>query len=840
MRKSARLFGLLCFVSVFCFLAAAQQTKETGPAPVDLRSFTAHLIGHAHIDLAWLWRWEETVQDIATHTFLGTLAQMEKMPGLTFAQSQAAVYEAMEKNFPDIFQKIKEKVREGTWVPVGGMWAEPDLNMPDGESLARQLLYGKRYFLDKFGVDVTVGWNPDSFGHNFQLPQILAKAGIKYYVFERCAPPNAPVFWWEGADSSRVLAYVPPGWYLVDLKSGLKELLLEASKNTALQDFMILYGEGDHGGGPRNTDVEAIAKFKKDKTHPLLEFITPENYFKKLESAKVEYPVIKQELNFTFPACYTTQAETKKSNRSLENLLLSAERFSALAVFSGYRDYYPERDLDEAWKLVLRNQFHDILDGSSIGPVYEETAKYYEAARTRGQRALDFSLETIANAIDTRGEGLPLIVFNPLSWERTEPVEAEAAFSNQVRGLKIMDSEGAEISSQMLSEEKRGETWLYRFIFIAERVPSFGYKTYRIIETGAKPEYKTALAVRGNVLENGYIRVTLNPETGWIRSLFDLRTNREMLAAEGNVLEAIVDEPQSMSAWELGLKDTIGKIGANGAEIDIKEQGPVRGMIRVKSAFRHSLFIQDIILYENVPRIDCSMRMNWQERNLMIKASFPAALQNARANFEIPYGFISRPPDGTEVPALRWVDLTDESQTCGLSLLNTSKYGFDVKGGTMRMSVIHGSTSPDPEADRGEHELLYSLFPHAGSWQEAGTQRRGAELNNPLIAKIGMNHPGNLPASSSFIRLEPASVILSAVKKEFGYFNRAMILRIYETFGKPADVRLELPWAVEAWETDLIERPLAKIDSGDKMLNFKLRPFEIKTIKIIQVPRRLS
>ncbi len=840
MKKILNSVFFLSLFFIFCSTVWAQQPIDDKPTRLDPQSITADLIGHAHIDLAWQWRWEETVHDIAKHTFVGTLSQMNRMRGLTFAQSQAAVYDAIERSAPDLFQKIKAKVEEGTWIPVGGMWAEPDLNMPDGESLARQLLYGKRYFLEKFGVDVTVGWNPDSFGHNFQLPQILSKAGLKYYVFERCAPPNTPVFWWEGADGSKVLAYVPPGWYLVDLKNGLRDLLLEAAKNTPLRNFMILYGEGDHGGGPRSTDVEAIAKFKKDKNHPRLEFAAPKDYFKKIESVKPEFPVLKRELNFTFPACYTTQAETKKLNRRSENLLLSAEKFSALAAFSGYRDYYPEMDLDEAWKTVLRNQFHDILDGSSIGPVYEEAKKYYEQALARGQRALDFSLETITNAIDTRGEGRPLIVYNPLFWERTEPVQSEAHFAQRVQNISIKDIEGAEIPCQVIGEEKCGEGWLYRFIFIAENVPSFGFKTYRILENRPKIDYQSSLSIQDTVIENEYFRVSLDAHTGWITSLLDKRTGREVLAGEGNILEAIADEPPSMSAWELGLKNTVARIGETGAKVEVIEKGPARGIIRITNSFRHSLFVQDIILYEKVPRVDCRVRMNWQERNLMIKVSFPGAAQNSNADFEIPYGFISRPTDGKEVPALRWIDLTDESGSFGLSLLNDSKYGFDVKDSTMRLSVIHGATSPDPEADRGEHELFYSLYPHADSWQEAATHRKGYELNNPLIARVGMVHPGSLPAVFSFIRVEPGNVILSAVKKEAGYYERAIILRVYETFGRPTDLRIELPWSVETWEIDLVERPLAKIDCGDKMLNLKLKPFEVKTIKIVQKPRRSS
>ena len=833
MRNSAK-SALSIAIALFLALAVAVEAQKEKPAvEFKPRDFTALLIGHAHIDLSWLWRWEETIHDVATHTFRGTLAQMDRIPGLTFAQSQAALYEAIEKNYPELFQRIKDRIKAGTWVPVGGMWVEPDLNMPDGESFARQLLYGKRYFLDKFGVDVNVGWNPDGFGHSFQLPQILSRAGIRYYVFERCAPEKMPVFWWEGLDGSRLMAYVPPGWYLVNLKNGVRDLLFEASGTTPLKDFMLLYGEGDHGGGPRDTDVEAIRKFGDDKNHPRFAFVTPASYFQRLEKAGIEFPVLKQELNYTFPACYTTQAGTKKLNRQLESLLLTAERFSAVAVSSGARAYYPERDIDEAWKIMLRNQFHDILDGSSIGPVYDESRRYYQAARERGQRALDFSLEAISNQVDTRGEGVPLLIFNPLPWERTEPVQAEAAFVRPVKSIRIVDGSGTEIPYQILSEGSAADRNKVRFLFIAERVPSFGYKTYRILEAETDREYETSLSVDGTVIENEFFRLTLDPRTGWIRSLFDKKNGREVLAAEGNVLQAVVDEPPNMSAWELGLKEQVWNIGENGASVEVVEKGPVRAAVRVKNYFRNSRFVQDIMLCPQVPRVDCRVQMDWQERNLMVKAAFPAAAKNSAAVFEIPCGAISRPVDGTEVPALKWIDLTDGSGSCGLSLLNDCKYGFDVKGSIMRISLVHGATDPDPEADRGEHELLYSLYPHAGGWKEALAFRKGYELNNPLIARAGMVHPGRWPAAQSFLRVEPANVVLSTVKKEYGYFSRATILRVYEIFGQEAEVIIDFPGPVEVTETDLIERPLARIDADGKILRFKIKPFEIRTFRVM-------
>jgi alpha-mannosidase len=824
---------LIVFI-LACFLFPGTARPEPEPARL-----TAHLIGHAHIDLGWLWRWEETVREIAVHTFRGTLDVMNAMKGLTFAQSQAALYEAIERQNPEMFAEIKAKVKAGTWAPVGGMWVEPDLNMPDGESLVRQLFYGQRYFRARFGVGTSVGWNPDSFGHNAQLPQILRKAGIDSYVFGRCAPENTPIFWWEGLDGSRVLAYVPPGWYNLSLRDGIKEPLAQAAACTPARDFLLLYGEGDHGGGPRSTDLEAYGRYRKDPDQPRLEFDTPEGYFKRLTSQRLEFPVVKGELNTTFPACYTTQARAKKNNRRAESLLLTAEKFSALANTGRFRDYYPELDLDEAWKIVLRNQFHDILDGSSIGPVYDESAPAYEEAFARARRALDFSLESIAADVDTRGEGRAIIVFNPLFWDRTSEVEAALdlpAAMTDGTDLILRDPQGRDVSCQVLSRSAAGDRTLIRLLFVAEAVPSFGYRVYHVLPGRPAPAPAGAPSASRTSLENEFLRVSLDPATGWMTSLYDKRLGREMLSGPGNVLEAITDTPKSMSAWQLGLKDRIARLGESGARVEVVESGPVRAAVRVTSTFGSSTFSQEIRLYRGIPRADCRLRFDWQERQVMIKAAFPTVAKNSQATFEIPYGAVSRPADGREVPALRWIDLTDESGQFGLSLLNDCKYGFDVKDGTLRLSVIHGATAPDPEADRGPNELLYALYPHPGSWQEGGSVRRGYELNAPLEVRTVMSHGGLWPAEASFGQCSGGEgVIVSAVKKESGYYNRALVLRVYEAFGRPAEAEVRLPWPVKGRETDLLEGELGSEPVRGETLKFSLGPAEIKTFRLTKM-----
>jgi alpha-mannosidase len=816
-------------VSLFLLLPAVLALGQAaGPAPADL---TARLIGHAHIDLSWLWRWEESVLDVALQTFRGTLAQMDKMPGLTFAQSQPAVYDAVAKADPALFAAIREKIRQGTWVPVGGMWAEPDLNMPDGEALARQLLYGKRYFLETFGVDVKVGWNPDSFGHNWQLPQILAKAGIAYYVFGRCAPDNTPAFWWQGKDGTKILCYVPQGWYNVSLADGIRDTLINAAKTSPLRDYMILYGAGDHGGGPRDSDLESIRAMRQDPAHPKLEFTTPEAFFKIVEGVGSQLPVVARELNFTFPACYTTQAAAKKANREMEGLLVTAEKFSALAAASGYRDYYPERDIDEAWKIVLRNQFHDILDGSSIGPVYEEALGYYAQARERARRALDFSLETISASIDTRGAGNPVVVYNPLAWDRSDIVTADLPFSSE-GPFRVTDAKGVEVAAQAVKGVDKQGRPAARLLFVAENVPSLGYKLFRIERrAAAKPARPVAVKAAG--LENEFFRLAVDSKTGRLTSLFDKSAGREVLLAPA-YLRAVADEPENMSAWELGLKGLLAAVGEGGSRVEVAEAGPVRGVLRIRTAFRGSTFVQEIALTRGIPRVDIRVSGDWQERNVMIKAAFPLALKASSAEFEIPYGSITRPTDGTEVPALRWIDVADESGAYGVGILNDGKYGFDVKGSEAAVSLWHGPTYPDPEADRGPQAASLSLFPHQGDWKAGQTLRRAYEFNVPLLAHAPMAHAGSLPVETSFVQAGPANVVLSALKKESGYYERGWIVRLYESEGRATEATLGLPWEVIAFEVDLIERPLGKAIGQGKSLTVPLQPYEIKTLRLLR------
>jgi len=807
---------------------------------INAKSYTAHLIGHAHIDLVWLWSWEETVHEIAPITFLGTLEQMEKMPGLTFAQSQIALYEAIEHHHPEIFQKIKEKVKEGTWYIPGGMWAESDANMICGESWIRQFLLGKGYMLEKFGVDTPVGWMPDTFGHPLSLPQILNQCGIKYYIFDRGIGRENPIFWWKGIDGSKVLCYMPPRWYNVRIDDATMEALYESAKKSGVKDWLVLYGAGDHGGGPRDTDVQNIQKFQYDPNYPQVVFDTPENYFQTLLAIKSDFPVIEKELNPVFEGCYTSQAKIKLNNRRAENLLLTAEKFSVNAVIYRMRSLYPKRDINEAWKITLRNQFHDILPGSSIGTACDETEEHYQEVFRRGKRALEFSLESISGTVNTQGNGIPVIVFNPLAWQRTDIAEVQIELFERPEHIIIADSAGNRLASQISEIKEKDDKYYVTVLFTARDVPSLGYKLYFAQPTHGRDFLRSSIVKNEYELENEFFNVRVDPMTGLIGNIFDKQERREVLAGNGNILQSLGDSQDILtrspgSAWDIDL---------TGEEVDLDRpsivkvtaDGPACGKIQVTRDWRRSRFIQEITLYKSIPRIDIKLIADWNEREQFLKVAFPLNISNSQANYEIPFGSISRQSDGSEYPALKWIDVSGSDY--GVSLLNDCKYGFDVNDNVMRMSLLRGPLYPDPRADEGTHCIGYALFPHSGSFKDANTFRRGYEFNNPLITIVDMSHPGQFPKEYSFIQVEPENVFLTAMKEEQGYYNRGIIIRVFEAFGTPTLTSITLPQEFIYQEVSPLERDEEGIHGQGDNIRFALKPYEIKTIKLTSLRRR--
>lgn len=800
-----------------------------------------YLVGHAHLDLVYRWRWSETIHFAAVETFENVLKVMEQEPDLVFAQSQLALYEAVEQQHPQLFQRILEKIQAGKWVVVGGMWTESDMNLPDGESLVRQFLVGRNYMRQKLGIDTEIAWLPDVFGHNANLPQILAGCGMKYYVAGRCLPPDQPLFWWEGSDGSRVLAYRFPEHYSSEIRPEMFDTLQNWLGESPVAEVLFLTGEGDHGGGPRKTDLENFNQLNSTGAARLVSFIPPSLYFEKLNLSRLDLPVVRGELNFFARGCYTTQARVKWMNRTGENLLLTAEKFATNARFIHRKSAGQRHELTEAWKKLLWLQFHDNLPGTSIGPVYEDNESVWQQIAQPGNDVLDEALETIGARINTTGAGIPVVVYNPLAWERSDLVSLWVTVPKEFDEMLAIDAAGNKNPVQILAQEKdlNAQKRLH-VLFPARNIPALGYRLFRL-QPANPGTGSNALRAGTTFLENRFLQVKLNPDTGQIDQIFDKIRNREILSAPAGL--QIIPEQQLNTAWTLRLGDRIELPVLD--TLHVVENGPVRVAIEGEYHWQESRFRLQIALVVDQPLVKFKIQVDWHQPDTCFKLAFPLTTQSETASFDIPFGHVVRPANGEEVPAIKWLDLSDESG--GASLLNDCKYGCDVSSGGFRMTLLRGANDMDPRADDGEHSMQLVFYPHAGDWRQAKTVRRAHELNAPLIPRLERKHFGSqagwavppedpLPATFSFLRLEPENLILTAMKTvEEAFGPQEIIVRFYESHGAATTARLIFPVEIEhAVECNLVEEPLAAntAEIQGKEILLPVSASAIKTIRI--------
>lgn len=771
------------------------------------KRFTLYFDANAHIDAAWLWRVAET-KEVCKNTFASVLNMMDARPDFTYTQSAGAYYDWMETMYPDLFAGIKKRVAEGRWEVVGGMWVEPDCNLPSGESWMRHLLYAKRYFRTHLGADVKIGWNPDSFGYNGNMPMFYASAGIDAFITQKIGWNETNVFphrlfWWESPDGSRVLSYFPFDYVnTIDDPYRLVDWSRQFEANTGMTKMMILFGVGDHGGGPSLEMIDRIERLKTIDIYPSIEYGNTATYLDWLRKQDLaQVPVWSDELYLEYhQGTFTTQAAMKDNNRRSEVLLTNAEKFSSVA--SLYGATYRGADLEEAWRGVLFNQFHDLLPGSGIREIYLDAAEDYAASSAIGTSVLRNSLEVIAGAVRVpAGKGTPLVVFNALGWERSDLVTLDLpdAAGNYV----VADERGAQVASQIVRTGREA-----KILFVAEKVPALGYRTYAL-RTGNRNDAGPAAAK--NVLESALFRVEVDPASGWLKSIVDKKSGRELLRGPGNELQFLEDRPSAWDAWNIGLTGV--RYPTTLRTIEVVERGPVRSVIRMTrdylkpgtkkdfptEDFPSSFITQDVILYEGLDRIDFATGIDWWEEKTMAKIAFPVAVDDTAATYEIPYGSIrrstmwrdSRDSAKVEVPAHRWADLSQDGY--GVSLLNRSKYGYDIKGNVMRLSLLRSPKWPDPAADRGKHSIEYSLYPHDGRVEAAKTVHRGYEYNNPLLPVLGAKKgtPKRLPPARSFVALAPSSLVLTTVKK--AEEEDAWIVQWYDASGSDAESELTLP-----------------------------------------------
>ncbi|MCP5106528.1 MAG: alpha-mannosidase [bacterium] len=838
--------------------AVRQSYRASRPLRRFARKFKVYLIGNAHIDIAWLWRMSETVL-VARNTYDTVMKNMDEYPELHYAQSQALTYEWMEKEHPGIFKRIKEKIEAGTWEVVGGMWVEPDCNLISGESWVRQLLYGKRYFKEKFGLEVDTGWNPDSFGYNWNMPQIYTKSGIKRFITQKIWWNDTTVFphfifRWQGVDDTQIMTYFPPVGYTsrVRLPEDIPNIT-RYEATTGYKKTLLLYGLGDHGGGPNREILDRVRDYQKLHIAPRFIHSKSIEFLQQMEpDLKENIPVWKDELYLEYHrGTYTTQAEVKKNNRHCESLLSSAGKLASIAFMMG--NDYPGKKLEEAWKIVLTNQFHDILPGSSITPVYRDAPRDYEKARRKIDTVITRSLEKIAGAVDTTSvAGTPLIVFNTLSWLRTGLVTAVLPVKEGHK-LHVLDDRGKEVP---VTVETGCDTIDGRVSFIAKEVPAVGYRVYSYLFKEDKPSLTEGVADNSGFIqvENKFFSVKINKTTGNIAGLFDKRLKKEFVETgkEANVLQVYEDLPERWDAWNIGYTGRMWELN-QAQSVSLVEDSSLRKVVKVQKNFlglsKHryspteeypsSFFTQYIILYHDIDRIDIKTEADWWEDHMMLKAAFPVSIKSDFATYEIPFASIERTTKFEtlwekarfEVPALRWADLSDS--TGGISLLNAGKYGYDIHGNVIKLSLLRAPTWPDPLADRGKHTFVYSLYTHKGDVTKGETVKRARELNTPLQVVVTAKHGGTLPREGfGFFNVKSGSVILETVKKAED--GDGIIFRLYESKGAEGSAELsffKVPKRVH--ETDLMENEIGDLPLTGESLSLNFKKFEIKTIKLI-------
>jgi len=791
---------------------------------------TIHMIGNAHLDPVWLWQWREGYQEIKA-TFQSALDRMDETPDFKFTCACAGYYAWVEENDPEMFAKIRQRVREGRWGIVGGMWIQPDMNTPSGECLARHFLYSQRYFKEKFGVTVNVCYNVDTFGHNAMAPQLFRKSGIDNYVWMRPGMhenPDIPegTLVWEGIDGSRVTAYRIPDSYgsggsekdKIDRYFGFAEQFG--------QDVMCFYGVGNHGGGTTKTALREIHEYQKEALRGNeVHHSTPMEFFETFSGKQDTLPLWKGELQHHASGCYSTHSSSKLLHRQAENALLRMEKLSVLArELTGHK---PKAVfVQQGWKNVMFNEFHDIMGGCSLPEALRDVEIQLSEAISIADREENAALQRISWQVNTvkglpvwerskeadwglwgmKGQGTPVVVFNPHGFE----AEADILVRRPLTAAK--DDEGNDMPLQVIRATRTNGNDKFDSIFRA-KVPAMGYKLYWIFKDGESKQ-ESCLSVSETHLENSLIRAEFDPRTGALTHLINKKTGRDALTSPARVKLMDIEHCDTWAHMVFKFDQPADVF--SDAKITVIEEGPVRAAVKVVSRFGASRLEQKYYLHADGDQLDVEAKFDLYEKHRMVKLCFPTGGTHDVA--EIPYGALERRGNGDEESCQRWAAVQGEQG--GLAVINNGKHSYSAPDGELRMTVAntsiyadhYGQQQRDDECaymDQGEMWFRYAIVPFEGAWQDASLNRRAALLNQPLQAVVETYHEGPLDSEFCGMTIESDHVDVGAFKRaenDLGY-----VLRISETVGRAAQTRVSIP---------LLGREL--------QLDFT--PFEIKTI----------
>ena len=795
------------------------------PLSAKAKAITVHLIGHTHIDMDWMWVWPDTVKCVR-RDFKAVTDLMDDYPELTFTHSQVSTYNIVQKSDPAVYRKIRKRIGEGRWENAAGTWVEGDLNMADGESIARHMLYAADWTLKHLGTKAKVLWEPDTFGHPGNMPQLARLGEFDCYFHSRCNPGKGdtwPVRTWVGIDGTSITAFTNS--YNGDLRP--EKLIGTAIRNwkKGIRNALHMWGIGDHGGSLARRELEILAGYRHKPLVPMIRFSTMKDVLAAVRGEGGNIPVNTGETYSVFEGCFTTHASIKRYNRLCEGNLLAAESLCALVGLDR------RKALREVWELTLFNQFHDILDGAAVHDTYINAHKRAEQSLKTAARLIRQSVKLLAKPVRS---GRTLAVINPLGFERTEPVRA--ALPNGTCALR--DSEGNVVPVQKFDGE---------YVFIAKGIPAYGHKYYRIMrgtESVDMPSVDVKVGKANFTVETNSAVSRISLVSGAICSFFDKWLKREFVGYNTvhdssredlalNVFQIIDEAPTGMSAWR--IRDILKQENLlRGAKVKLVETGVVFARFRVEHRFRSSRIREDILYYRDFPRVDFDVRIDWREKGdgsvgvPQLKVSFATDIRSARTRGEGPFSVMERPADGMEYPTQKWTDLTGKG--CGFALYNDSKYGYDALGGRMRITLLRNSYDPDPESDNGVHRVRFAFEPHGPGYSNSVLVRAGMAFNRSLVS-VTTNAP--VKAQPPALRIEGTnSVVCTSFR--MAEHSDGMLLRLFECNGKRCCARIRLGKQISsAQEVNFHENPVggrARIDRG--AITALFHPYEVKTFLV--------
>lgn len=817
---------------------ASEESLAEAIQSIDKSSdITIHTVGHTHIDVAWLWRLKNT-REKSARSFSTVLHLMKQFPEYLFLQTQPQLYDYMKTDYPEIYEQIKERVMEGKWEAGGSMWLEADCNIPSGESLVRQILHGKNFFKEEFGIDCEYLWLPDVFGYSWALPQILTKSGIKTMMTTKISwnqynrMPH-DTFYWKGIDGSEILTHfitTPEPWNSSDSWFYTYNGFITAKTVSGAwkgyrdkdlsKDLLLSYGYGDGGGGVNRHMLEMRRRFDALPGMPNVKTSTAGKFFDKLYQnvSEADSYIHKWdgELYLEYHrGTYTSQAFMKQMNRKLELLYRRAEFLTSWLSEDG--QWMGIDELKDGWKIILRNQFHDIIPGSSIHEVYEDAKEEYKEAQNVVQHLESRMIEKRMEKADGS-----VTILNPSHLKSKKNVKV-LQFADMDAGT-WKDSNG-----EVLTHQKCDVGWLIE----VDTLPSFGAKTLYFEPSAIVQETKTNFMYQDRKLETPYYLVEWN-EFGQLTSLYDKEAGRQVLTEnqKGNILQIFEDKPLAHDAWDIDIfyQEKMEEI-LDLLSFEVLENGELTFVVLAKWIYHHSEISQRMVFYHNDRRIDFETRVDWHEKRKLLKAAFPVDIRATEATYDIQFGNVRRPTHWNtswdmakfETVGHQWADLSEPDY--GVSLLNDSKYGYDIKENTMRITLLKSAIHPDPQADQGEHSFVYSLYPHIGDWRKAKTVEKAWDLNDPVLAV-----EGNWGQEESFLEMNSDHVWIDAVKP--AYDGNGIIIRIHEYEGRRGKVSINLHKDITSWvETNLMEEPIGK--EAESPIDVEIKPYEIKTFRVL-------